>query len=150
MSAGAPTEYDLIPYPALPRPQTHPDRLAAVGKLFGMEPAPVDRCRVLELGSSDGGNLIPMASTLTGSRFVGVDLAAGPVAAGRRMVDDLGLENIELHACDLRTIDDAWGEFDYILAHGLYSWVPEDVRERLLAVCRERLAAEGIAFISTK
>lgn len=142
------TEYDLIPYPTMPRQQTHPDRLAAVGKLFGMQPAPVERCRVLEIGCSDGGNLIPMACVLPGSRFVGVDLAAGPVAAGKRAAADLRLDNLSLRACDLREIGDEWGEFDYILAHGLYSWVPDDVRERLLAVCRERLASEGIAFIS--
>lgn len=143
-----PTEYDLIAYPAMPRQQTHPDRLAAVGKLFGMAPAPVDRCRVLEIGCSDGGNLIPMACVLPESRFVGLDLAAGPIAAGKRAVSDLGLENLTLRACDLREIDDSWGEFDYILAHGLYSWVPDEVRERILAVCRERLANEGIAFVS--
>jgi len=144
----APTEYDLIAYPAMPRQQTHPDRLAAVGKLFGMAPAPVERCRVLEIGCSDGGNLIPMACALPHSRFVGVDLAAGPVAAGRSMAAGLELHNLALHAADLREIGEAWGEFDCILAHGVYSWVPEDVRERLLAVCRERLAPEGIAFVS--
>ena len=144
----APTEYDLIPYPTMPRQQTHPDRLAAVGKLFGMEPAPVENCRVLEIACSDGGNLIPMACALPESRFVGLDLASVPIAAGQRMAADLGLNNITLQACDVRDIDDSWGEFDYILAHGLYSWVPEEVRERLLAVCRERLADEGIAFIS--
>jgi SAM-dependent methyltransferase/methyltransferase-like protein len=143
-----PTEYDLIPYPAMPRQQTHPDRLAAVGKLFGMTPAPVDRCRVLEIGCSDGGNLIPMACVLPESRFVGLDLAAGPIADGRRAAVDLGLDNLTLRSCDLREIDDSWGEFDYILAHGLYSWVPDEVRERMLAICRERLATEGIAFIS--
>lgn len=143
-----PTEYDLIPYPTMPRRQTHVERLAAVGKLFGMQPAPVERCRVLEIACGDGGNLIPMACALPGSRFVGLDLAPGPIADGQRIAADLGLDNLALHAADLREIDEGWGDFDYIVAHGLYSWVPEDVRERLLEVCRERLTAEGIAFIS--
>ncbi|HUB77343.1 MAG TPA: class I SAM-dependent methyltransferase [Bryobacteraceae bacterium] len=142
------TEYDRIPYPTAPQPQTHPDRLAAVGKLFGMEPAPVERCRVLEIACGDGGNLVPMACNLPGSRFVGVDLAASAIAAAREMADDLELKNVELHACDLREIGSGWGEFDYIVAHGLYSWVPADVRESLLTVCRERLAGEGIALVS--
>lgn len=144
----APSEYDRIPYPALPRPQTHPDRLATVGKLFGMTPAPVDGCRVLEIGCGDGGNLIPMACTLPGSRFVGLDLAEGAVAAGRQMASDLELSNVDLRACDLRELDEQWGEFDYILAHGFYSWVPVEVRECLLAVCRERLSSRGVALIS--
>ncbi|MCX6631793.1 MAG: methyltransferase regulatory domain-containing protein, partial [Candidatus Solibacter sp.] len=40
------------------------------------------------------------------------------------------------------------GEFDYIFAHGLYSWIPAGVRDRLLAVCRERLAPQGVVFVS--
>jgi methyltransferase-like protein len=143
-----PTAYDLIHYPTLPQPQTHPERLAAVGRLFGMEPAPVERSRVLEIGCGDGGNLIPMAFALAGSRFVGVDLAARPIAAGQRIAADLALNNLTLHQADLRAIDGTWGGFDYILAHGVYSWVAEDVREYLLAVCHERLAPEGIALIS--
>jgi SAM-dependent methyltransferase len=89
-----------------------------------------------------------MAYALQSSRFVGVDLAAGPVAAGQQSAADLGLSNLALHAADLREIGPASGEFDYIVAHGVYSWVPPDVREALLAVCRDRLAPGGIAFVS--
>jgi methyltransferase-like protein len=144
----ASTEYDLVPYPAVPSQLTHADRLATVGKLFGMQPAAVENCRVLEIGCSEGGNLIPMAYALPSSRFVGLDLAAVPIAAGQRVAADLGLDNLTLRACDLREIGADWGEFDYIVAHGLYSWVPADVREALLTVCGERLASEGVAYIS--
>ncbi len=113
-----------------------------------MNPAPVEACRVLEIGCGAGGNLIPMACALPNSRFTGVDLAAEPVAEGMSMIDGLGLKNVIMHARDLREIGPEYGEFDYILAHGVYSWVPEEVRESLLAVCRARLAPEGIAFIS--
>jgi SAM-dependent methyltransferase len=140
--------YDEVPYPTRPQPQTHPDRLAAVGRLFGMRPARVERCRVLEIGCGDGGNLIPMACALPESRFTGVDLAAVPIAAAARAAADLALGNLELHACDLREIDAGWGEFDYILAHGVFSWVPAEVRERLLGVCRDRLSPTGVALVS--
>jgi SAM-dependent methyltransferase len=143
----APGTYDVIPYPSYPRPQTHPDRLAAVGRLFGMQPAPVTHCRVLEIGCGNGGNLIPMAYPLPQSDFTGIDLAASPIASARRVAADLALENVALHALDLRAIQHL-GQFDYILAHGVYSWVPPEVREALLAVCREHLAPEGIAYIS--
>jgi methyltransferase-like protein/SAM-dependent methyltransferase len=128
--------------------QTHPDRLAAVGTLFGMSPAPVRGCRVLEIGCGDASNLIPMAYALPESRFTGIDLAEEPVASGRRTVAALGLDNISLVAGDLREVGSEYGEFDYILAHGVYSWIPRDVRESLMAVCAERLAPQGIAFIS--
>src|SRR5205085_5325475 len=127
-----------------PRIETHPDRLAAIGTLFGMETAPVTSCRVLELGCGDGGNLVPMAYFLPGSHFVGVDLAAGAVAQGNRAITDLKLRNIVLRQQDLRDLDESSGEFDYIVAHGLYSWLPADVRDRLMTLCRELLAPQGI------
>jgi methyltransferase-like protein/trans-aconitate methyltransferase len=140
--------YDQVTYRTFPRRQTHPDRLAAIARLFGMTPAPVAACRVLEIGCGNGANLIPLAYHLPESRFTGIDLAAGPVAAGCAMAGELLLHNIDLRVADLRDLGPAEGEFDYIFAHGLYSWIPADVRDRLLAVCRERLAPEGVAFVS--
>lgn len=113
-----------------------------------MSPAPVTRCRVLEVGCGDASNLIPMAYALPESRFTGIDLADGAISAGRRTIAELGLENISLLSEDLRKADFGADEFDYIIAHGVYSWVPPDVRESLMAVCQERLAPQGIAFIS--
>jgi len=103
---------------------------------------------MLEIGCGDASNLIPMAYALPESRFTGIDLADAPIAAGRRTVAALGLENISLIPEDLRNVGSGYGEFDYILAHGVYSWVPWEVRDRLMAVCAERLAPQGIAFIS--
>jgi len=140
--------YRPIPYLSNPMPQTHPNRLASVATLFGMAPAPVTACRVLEMGCGSGGNLIPMAYFLPGSRFTGVDLAEGAVAEGRRAIVELGLPNLDLMAMDLSAIGPAMGQFDYIIANGLYSWIPDDLRDRLLAVCRERLAANGVALVS--
>jgi SAM-dependent methyltransferase len=105
-------------------------------------------CRVLELGCGDGGNLIPMAYFLPGSRFAGVDLAAGAVAAGNRTIRDLKLRNIVLRQQDLRYLDRDSGEFDYIIAHGLYSWLPAEVRDHLMTLCRELLAPHGIVYLS--
>ena len=140
--------YDQIAYRTYPRRQTHPDRLAAIGQLFGMKPAPVTACRVLEIGCGNGANLIPMAYHLPESRFTGIDLAEAPVAAACAMAEELQLHNIELRVADLRELGPSDGEFDYIFAHGLYSWIPAEVRDRLLAVCGERLAPQGVAFVS--
>ncbi len=140
--------YNQVPYPTVPMAQTHPDRLASVATLFGMTPAPVTACRILELGCGSAGNLIPMAYFLPGSRFTGVDLGEDAVAEGRGAISELGLQNIELIAMDVCAISSELGKFDYIIAHGLYSWVPENVRDKVLAVCRELLAPQGVACIS--
>jgi methyltransferase-like protein len=140
--------YEKVAYPAYPRRQTHPDRLASVGALLGMHPVHPAASRVLEIGCSDGGNLIPMAFGLPGSRFVGVDLAGSAIAAAEAQAAELELDNIEFEALDLREIGARHGEFDYIIAHGLYSWVPPEIRDRLMAICGERLTPRGICFIS--
>jgi SAM-dependent methyltransferase len=142
------TPYDAVPYRTFPRRQTHPDRLAAVASLFAMVPTPVAKCRVLEIGCGNGGNLIPLAYHLPQSRFLGIDLARTAITAARRATKDLKLANLELRAMDLRTLDASDGRFDYILAHGIYSWVPEEVRDRLMAICRAHLAPNGVAFVS--
>jgi SAM-dependent methyltransferase len=119
-----------------------------VGRFHGMDPAPVERCRYLEIGCGAGGNIVPLAYLLPEGRFVGVDAAEAPVASGERMRAALGIGNLTLEAGDLRDIGADSGEFDYIVAHGVYSWVPAEVRDALLRVCRERLAPNGIAFVS--
>src|SRR5271166_4981750 len=115
-----PTSYDIIAYPSHPFAQTHPAHLAALGALLGVSTAPLERCRVLELGCGDGGNLIPMAMSYPGAAFVGLDLAASVVKHGNELIGELGLGNIALRAADVLDFPADAGEFDFNLAHGLY------------------------------
>ncbi len=144
----AQTTYDELPYVNRAFPQTHPDRLATLARLFGQEPPGVETCRVLELGCASGDNLIPMALELPNARFVGIDLSVRQIEDGQRQVRALGLANVELRQFNIVDVDASWGQFDYILSHGIYSWVPANVRDRLLAVCRANLAPNGVAYVS--
>jgi len=140
--------YDAVPYPSGPIRPAHPDRLAALAAICGLQPAPVERCRVLELGCSDGGNLIPLAELLPDASFVGIDNSPRQIADGRTMVDALQLSNIRLDCLDLLQLPEDFGEFDYIICHGVFSWVPESVQDRILQICGAHLAPHGVAFIS--
>src|SRR5215475_1898088 len=140
--------YDAVAYPGFPYPNTHPGRLATMAILHGLSPAPAERCRTLEVACGDGANLIPMAYAIPGSEFVGFDIAGLPIDRGRARIGELGLINIRLFQGDLLKVGAELGRFDYIIAHGLYAWVPEPVADRLLALCRELLTPHGIAFIS--
>src|SRR2546426_12611051 len=113
-----------------------------------MNPAPVESCRVLEMGCGAGGNLIPMAFDLPESDSVGIDLAGSAIAQGRELIAALGLKNISPQRLDVMAFPSELGQIDYIIAHGLYSWVPEMIRDRILAICRAHLAAQGVAYIS--
>lgn len=142
------TSYDEVPYPIYSHSQTHPAELATLATLHGLRPAPVQRCRVLEIGCAQGGNLIPMAYGLPESEFVGVDLSGRQIAAGQTFVDRLGLKNIQLRPLNLMDLDESFGQFDYIIAHGFYSWVPAAVREHLLKICKRLLTSNGVAYVS--
>lgn len=142
------TSYDEVPYPNISHRESQPDRLATLATLFGMDPAPIERCRVLELGCASGGNLIPIALTLPESHFVGLDYAARQIESGQALVKQLGLQNVELHHLSILDIEPEFGKFDYIIAHGVYSWVPPEVQEKILAICRHNLAPNGVAFVS--
>ncbi len=140
--------YDQVPYPGLSYTPTHPDRLAIVARLMGMNPAPAEDCRVLELGCAIGGNLAPMAYGLPSSRFLGIDNSARQIEEGRQMVAALGLKNVDLRHLDIMDVTADLGAFDYIVAHGVYSWVPAAVQDKILDICRENLAPNGVAYVS--
>jgi SAM-dependent methyltransferase len=141
------TAYDRVPYPGHPFAQTHPDRLATIATLFGLRPADPAACRVLELGCGDGGNLVPMAYGLPGSAFTGIDLSPRAIEHADELRRALNLENLELRRADLTALGEL-GTFDYIVCHGVYSWVEPHVRDALLEACRVHLAPHGIAYVS--
>jgi SAM-dependent methyltransferase len=142
------TAYDRVAYPTEPFLESHPDRLRLVGHLFGLAPPPVERCRVLELACGDGGNLIPIAEMFPEAQLCGVDTARARIDEGVAVARELGLANLRLEAMDLAAVDGALGEFDYVIAHGVYSWVEPAIRARLLDVIAERLTPGGVAFVS--
>jgi methyltransferase-like protein/trans-aconitate methyltransferase len=148
MDAARAISYDEVPYTSLPFLQTHPDRLACLATLFGLQPPALDACRVLELGCASGGNLVPMAVALPRARFVGVDLSPVQIADARTVVAALALDNIEFRAASIADVDDSWGAFDYIIAQGVFSYVPPAVQQRMLEICARQLTPHGIAFIS--
>ncbi|MBL8480820.1 MAG: class I SAM-dependent methyltransferase [Rhodocyclaceae bacterium] len=145
MSAENP--YDLQEYSGSPRPQAHPRRMRTHAWLRGHRAPDLAGARVLELGCGDAQHLIWLAAEFPQMKLVGVDLAESGIRRGRDVARAAGLA-LELHAADLCAIDAGWGEFDYIIAHGVYSWVPPAVQDALLRVCAERLAADGVAFVS--
>ncbi len=140
--------YEALPYEGNAYTHSHPDALATLAFLMGMTPAPVERCRVLELGCAQGANLVPMAAALPESHFMGLDLSPRQIAFARTLAADLGLKNLTLHSRSILDIDPSLGQFDYIICHGVYSWVEPEVQEKILAICKHNLAPQGLAYVS--
>lgn len=142
------TSYDDLPYTSFPYPQTHPSHLSAIAKLFGLAPAPIESCRVLELGCASGGNLVPIAARFPKCHCVGIDASSRQIQEGVSFIESLKLDNIELRHQDICDFQWAGAPFDYIVCHGVYSWVPPATQRSLLSICREHLADNGVALIS--
>lgn len=140
--------YRAVRYESRPCAASTPERMATIAALMGLAAPDPATARVLEIACGDGGNLLPMAARSPNARFVGIDLASEAVADGRKMADALGLDNATLLDGDLRDMPADLGPFDYIIAHGFYSWVPAEVRVVLFETIRRRLAPDGIAFVS--
>lgn len=140
--------YDQVPYTSHAFPQTHPDHLATVARIFGLSAPDVAACRVLELGCASGGNIVPMAFNLPRSEFIGIDLSQQQVHDGHTSIAALGLRNIRIEHASITDVDDTWGQFDYIICHGVFSWVERNVQKKILAIASRNLAANGIAYVS--
>lgn len=148
MSVTGGSSYEEVPYKGFALFLTYPDHLAALARLFEAAPPEVETCRVLELGCARGDNLIPMALSLPRARFLGIDLSPGHIAEGRATIAELGLENIELRHQSIMDVGPELGTVDFILAHGVYSWVPAPVQDKMLQICAAHLAPNGLAHIS--
>ena len=140
--------YDELLYKSNPFNYTIPALLEAQGKLFGLTPKDSRKARILELGSSFGGNLITQALYNPEAEFVGVDLTAEQVKKGNEVIEKIGLKNIKLIEKNILDVNEDFGKFDYIIVHGVFSWVPKDVQDKIVKICNENLTEEGIAYIS--
>jgi len=141
--------YDLMPYSSYPYPTSHPNNLAAIATIFGLSPVALDSCRVLEIGCASGENLLPIASTFPKAQFFGLDYSQVQISKAQQVQKDLGLSNIQFLCEDLCEVDPAkLGQFDYVIAHGVYSWLPTHAQSALLKLCRTCLTENGIAYVS--
>lgn len=140
--------YDAVPYENCVYDYTTPQYLNAVARLFGANPPDWRGARVLELGCAGGGNLIPMAARWPKARFVGIDISPVQIDRAKDIAARLGLGNIEFHAQSITDLADDFGPFDYIIAHGVLSWVPPEVQEATIATYARFLAPTGIGLLS--
>ena len=63
-------------------------------------------------------------------------------------VDAIGLTNVELKCLSILDVTPEFGTFDYVVCHGVYSWVPAPVREKILDICRRNTTPQGVAYVS--
>lgn len=142
------TIYSELGYKSMPFPYTTPATLEAYAALVGVSAPNPKTARVLELGATYGGNIISQALFNLDATFVGIELSQEQVEKGNEVIANAGLTNVSLVQSDIASIGSEIGTFDYIIAHGVYSWVDDGVKDALLRLIDEHLAEDGIAYIS--
>ena len=142
------SSYDDFLYISKAFPNTNINILSAKARIYGLDSAPIDGARVLELGSSCGGNIIPQALYYPEATFTGIDLSSVQVQHGNELIQSMGLTNVTLMEKNIIDIDDDFGTFDYIIVHGIWSWVPDMVKDKILSICNRNLSDRGIAYVS--
>lgn len=138
-----------MPYLSYAIRHTHISNLALLGRLFGMQPPQCGRCRVLEIGGASGGNLLPMAAAFPRSEFICLDPSVRQIEDGRRHAAAAGLTNLRFRADPIEALGHR-EQFDYIICHGVFSWVRQPVQDAIFKAVQACLAPNGIAFVSYK
>lgn len=141
-------DYDDAPYLGQPYDKTHPNRLRALAALYGVAAPEVATSRILELGCATGENIIPLAAHYPEADIVGIDFSARQIETAKERSTAAGLSNLRFEHLSITDIDGAFGEFDYIISHGIFSWTPEDVRRHAVKVSSQNLSANGLAYMS--
>ena len=142
------TIYKELGYKSYPFPFTTPAYLEAYGILVGLKPPTAKTARVLELGATYGGNIISQAAHNPEATFVGIELSQDQVEKGNKIIGDAKLDNVSLVQGDILNFDESMGTFDYIIAHGFYSWISDEMKDKLLDIISHHLADNGIAYVS--
>lgn len=142
------TIYSELGYKSMPFPYTTPATLEAYAALVGISAPNPKTARVLELGATYGGNIISQALFNPDATFVGIELSQEQVEKGNEVIANAGLTNVSLIQSDIASIGSEIGTFDYIIAHGVYSWVDDGVKDALLRLIDEHLVEDGIAYVS--
>ena len=142
------TIYKELGYKSYPFPFTTPAYLEAYGTLVGLKPPTAKTARVLELGATYGGNIISQAAHNPEATFVGIELSQDQVEKGNKIIGDAKLDNVSLVQGDILNFDESMGTFDYIIAHGFYSWISDEMKDKLLDIIYNHLADNGIAYVS--
>jgi SAM-dependent methyltransferase len=138
-----------VPYPRKYVAQIAPPMLRLVAALNGVQAPPEEDFDYCELGSANGDSLALFAGANPAARFVGVDVNPDHVASSRRLAERAALENVRFFERDFEGFErEDLPEFDFIVAHGILSWVSPAKRDAALAFAAAKLKPGGLLYLS--
>ncbi len=130
-----------------------PGWISAAAMLLGHRPPDIARpFRWAELGCGHGLSASIFAAALPHGAFHGFDFNPSHVENARRLAASAGLTNAHFHEQSFEDMAEApegkFPQFDFIVAHGIWSWVSAATRLQMATAIRRYLAPGGLVYIS--
>jgi len=132
-----------------------PDWMDLCARISGFVPPIRDadgRFRYLELGSGQGVGLCLLAAANPNAEFVGIDFNPEHIAHSKGLAEAAGLSNIRFIEGDFAALGAEWpadlGQFEYTTMHGIYSWIPPEVRRSLVRCLDHAVPPGGLVYNS--
>ncbi len=120
--------------------------------LNGVNPPVGKNLRYLELGCGFGLGLILLAAMFPDYEFLGVDFNPVHIAHGQKLADYAGLTNIRFEEADFVELAKywpaEWGRFNYVAAHGIYTWLDVPVRQALVKTIELATKPGALVYLS--
>jgi SAM-dependent methyltransferase len=138
-------------YPSNFHQEIQPFWLDAVLALRGIVPprSNGEQFTYVDLGCGDGLGLILTAALHPQGHFIGVDIMPDHVARGQAMIDQIGLTNISLRCSSFsEQMAMADGRADYVVAHGVLTWVSPENQTALMDLTAKWLRPGGVFTLS--
>lgn len=144
------TPYDRVAYPSALFQQTHPERMHVLARLFGLGAPDLATARILDIGGGDGVTLTAYCAAHPGAEGHNFDLSEEAIGRGRALAEAAGVGNVTMTVEDITRAHERYAarSFDFVIAHGVYAWVPDHVRQATMALIGQVLADNGVAFVS--
>ena len=141
-----------VAYPDHFQRELMPVWLHAVTTALGFVPPDISRpYRWCELGCGGGLSAMVAAACNPLGDFTAIDIDATQMQRARAMAEASGVGNVRFIAADLCDYavspEDDGKPFDFIVLHGLWAWVGDEVRDAVLSIIRHRLAPGGLVQI---
>ncbi len=143
------SSYDAVPYQSNAFAQSQREQLAVMAQLLGLQPILTSNARVLELGCSAVGNIIPLAARYPRASFLGIDLSERQVEMRKETIAALGLQNIDLRHADIASIKSGRNKFDYIICHGFFPGCHQKCKRRSFALSRKISRRMALLMLAT-
>lgn len=128
-----------------------PAMLDYVALLNGVAPParPAGQFRFCDLGCGFGMTALTLAAANPAAQVYGIDFMPEHIDVSRQLAERAGINNAFFHQLSFaQALAEDFEPFDYIVAHGVYTWVNAEVRAEVTAFIQRYLKPGGLAYIS--